>query len=377
MKKKNLLIATDCFLPRWDGIARFLAELLPSISDRYKITVLAPDFEGKKTEFSGVNVVYLPLHFFKAGDFIPAKIPGKNIRQYVEEADIVFTQTIGSIGIKTVNMASKMRKPVIAYIHSIEWELVKKALWKYNIIRAVSDVIVKNIVRNTYNKCELLLIPSEGTGGLLSINGVRTRKEIVNLGVNIDKFYPAKDIRIAKKKIGIDPDRKVIGYCGRIGREKDLNTLLEAFKILNVRMRDTKLLIVGEGIKEITRQFEKEKDCILTGTQDNVVPYLQAMDIYVLPSLTETSSLSTMEAMSCGCPCVVTEVGYVKKYIKNKVNGMFFPKKNYSVLASKLQWLLEEDEIRRKIGKEARKTIERRYSWNRTVKKIIDVFDRY
>lgn len=68
---KKLLIATDNFLPRWDGIARFLSELIPRIKDEYDITVIAPDFPGEKKDIC--NVIRIPLFNFRIGDFQPAR----------------------------------------------------------------------------------------------------------------------------------------------------------------------------------------------------------------------------------------------------------------------------------------------------------------
>ena len=101
------------------------------------------------------------------------------------------------------------------------------------------------------------------------------------------------------------------------------------------------------------------------------------MDIYVLPSLTETSSISTMEAMSCGLAVVSTKVGYVQKYIKEKVNGMFFPMQNYFVLSMKLEWLLENKKLREMLGKNARKTAVEKFSWERTVERIKIALDSF
>ena len=101
-------------------------------------------------------------------------------------------------------------------------------------------------------------------------------------------------------------------------------------------------------------------------SKDNVIPYLQAMDIYVLPSLTETTSLSTLEAMSCGCAVISTKVGLVKRYIKDKVNGSFFPKGNASALKVKLSWLVENPDIRTELGRNARETVKAKFNWERT-----------
>ncbi|MCK5025745.1 MAG: glycosyltransferase family 4 protein, partial [Nanoarchaeota archaeon] len=101
-------------------------------------------------------------------------------------------------------------------------------------------------------------------------------------------------------------------------------------------------------------------------SKDDVIPYLQAMDIYVLPSLTETTSLSTLEAMSCGCAVISTKVGLVKRYIKDKVNGSFFPKGNATALKIKLNWLIENPGIRAKLGRNARETVKAKFNWEKT-----------
>ena len=94
------------------------------------------------------------------------------------------------------------------------------------------------------------------------------------------------------------------------------------------------------------------------------------MDVYVLPSLTETTSLSTLEAMACGCAVIATPVGYVKEYIKEKYNGMLFPFKNSLVLSLKLGILLENEKLREKLAVNGRKTVERLFKWEKTAQNI-------
>ena len=130
------------------------------------------------------------------------------------------------------------------------------------------------------------------------------------------------------------------------------------------------LLIVGSGLKETEESLLQQKKIILTGSKNNVVPYLQAMDIYVLPSLTETTSISTLEAMSCGLAVVVTPVGYVKYYIKEGRNGMFFPKRNSGILARKINTLLKSEKLRQRLGAAARKTVIKQFNWNKTARGI-------
>ena len=95
---RKLLIATDSLLPRWDGISRFLKEILPSLTDDYEVTVLAPKYPGKRYEFPRVKVVTFPLMKMHIGDYVPPKPRPKQIKKYVRNADLVWGQTIGPIG---------------------------------------------------------------------------------------------------------------------------------------------------------------------------------------------------------------------------------------------------------------------------------------
>src|SRR3989338_4829140 len=85
---KKLLIATDSFLPRWDGVARFLSEVIPKLSKKYMITVLAPEFPGPPVEYDGVKIIRFKTFNFQVNAYTPAKPNLKLVKQQVKEADI-------------------------------------------------------------------------------------------------------------------------------------------------------------------------------------------------------------------------------------------------------------------------------------------------
>jgi len=377
---KKLLIATDAFLPRWDGIARFLSEIIPKLKEDYEITVLAPKFPNFKNNINNIEdyeIIRIPSYNFKFGDYNPPKFCFRVIKDAVKQADIVWTHAIMPIGMSAIWYSHKMKKPVIAYIHSTEWELALNSLSRRNVFRKFSYYCTKLLARFFYNRCSLLMIPSAKIGEKLNKNRIKTRKTIVHMGVDTDKFAPPKDKRIIKKGLGINPDSIVIGYSGRLGREKSVETLYNAFKRLEKKYKKICLLVVGKGIEEIEKLFSSHKKIKLVKYTNRMTYYLQAMDIYVMPSLTETSSLSTMEAMATGLAVVTTKVGLFSLYIQDKVNGCFFPKENDLVLSLKLQLLIEKKKIREEMGKNARKTMIEGYQWETTVKKIKKIFREF
>ena len=363
---KRILISTDCFLPRWDGVARFLSELIPHLAKNFKITVIAPEFPGRIPEFENVDIIRFPLLKIQFGDINFSWVNKQTVEEIVKRHDIVFNQTIGPIGAAAIDAAIKHDKPVISYIHSIEWEVARNALRHFG---KIAELIVKKRAKNYYNKSNLLLVPSDDIGNLLSINSITTRKKTIKLGVDTGRFIPPMNKFPAKKAIGVE-GRIVIGFCGRIGREKDIPTLRKAFRIVHRKYPKTLLLIVGTGIHQKRNNSDHIK---MVGSTDNVVPYLQAMDIFVLPSLTETSSLATMEAMSTGLPVIVTPVGSIREYITSGKNGLIFQKGDSYELAEKILKLIENEKMRMDLGTKARQTIIDQRNWHDTVKQIIEL----
>ncbi len=362
--KKHLLITTDCFLPRWDGIARFLKEILPFLTKEFQVTVACPEFPGIPPELPGIHVHRYPLLKVRFGDIYFAWVSTTAIAHMVERSDLVFNQTLGPIGIAAIKAAKKHDVPLVSFVHSIDWELASRAV-RYG--KFLVELFVKTLARRKYNQCDILLTPSADVSDILSVHNIRTRKVIVPLGVDVHRFKPAPSKAMAKKTIGIDPGVLVVGFCGRIGREKDMPALIKAFRRVQHK-HAIKLLIVGSGIEE---QAFKNPRIMLTGAVDDVLPYLQAMDVFVLPSLTETSSLATMEAMACGLPVIATPVGSLKEYIEDGVNGFLFPRQDVDTLVEKLHALLKSPKAREAVGAAARETIKKRATWEQTAQKIL------
>ena len=374
-KKKKIVIATDCFMPRIDGIARFLEMLLPHLAD-YKMIVIAPDFKGEFNR-AGYSIKRVALRKIMIGDYIPPKKPSADVLSLIDDADLIFCQTTGPIGGAVIDYAYKLDKKIISFVHSIEWILVEKSLSRTNLIRSIASFIVKIHAKSTYNKCNAIIVPSRNVGEIFSARGMTKKKYVVHMGIDTEKFRPS-DKAEAKKELGFKEDDFVIGYVGRIAREKSLLTLRKAFK--RVEGNNNKLLIVGEGICSLKNKLkanDKHDNIIITGKTEDVVKYLNAMDVFVMPSLTETSCLALLEAMSCQLPTISTKVGNIKDYLIDRQNGLFFPKENHMHLAIKLNYLKENPDFRRTIAINARQTILKNYNYSsmiNSIKKVLQVY---
>lgn len=374
--KKNILIATDSYLPRWDGVTRFLTDLIPYLKKHFKITIIAPKYDDRYKNYdNNIDLIQIPLSRFNLNNFPIASSPKKEmIEDKIIKSDIIFIQTISSIGKTVSKIAKNKRKKIISYTHSIEWELVPN-IFNNPLVQKILRILSIHFAKKIYNKHSLLIHPSVESMEKYSYHHIYTKKKVVNLGVNIKIFKKTNDKISAKKRLNIDPLHKVICFIGRLGKEKDLITLYRAFIRLKKDYQNLTLLILGDGLSSIKNIFEDKDDIILVGQKDNVLPYLHASDIFVLPSLTETTSLSTLEAMSCGVIPVCTHVGLIKHYIKNGVNGYTFKKRNAYILAKKIEKILNDPVLKKKLSENAIKTVKENFNFENSAKKIIQILE--
>jgi len=365
---KKLLIVTDCVFDRKDGIVRFLSEVIPRIKNKFDIHILVPTRNNQNEDkLLGVDVKYFPIKK-KIEDFDMAMPRFREIKREVSGADIIWIQTLVPLGICASHYAKVYKKPVCYYNHVIEWELIKSS--KLFPPSFLLEPIVKRLARYYFNMFDLLIAPSNDVENKIRKIGVKTESKIIRLGVDAVKFRKDKGKNQKTRiKNGI-----TIGYVGRIANEKNIDLLKTVFEELSKEHSGLLLLLVGDGTEEMKRQIYGE-NIMVTGFVNNVENYLNKIDIFVLPSLTETTSLATLEAMSCELPVVASNVGSMKEYIEDGKNGMLFDSGNVEELKKKIKMLIEDKKLRERIGRNARKTVIKMNSWDNVAKQITEVLE--
>ncbi len=372
--KLKLLLIADTYYPKVDGTLKFMEEFVKRSSNDFEISLLVPHLSKEKNVLLDEKVDHVtfiePSRWISLSGYPSMKLSRLNknrIIKAIKEADVVFIQGPAMMSYLSIYYAHKYKRKTFFYIHTISWELFAKFF--PSILGHLFWRLIRRISVKLYNQCDHILVPYHGLKDSLISQGVKTPIGVAKLGVDIDLFSPAKDKKLAKEKLGIEPHKIVIGYVGRISTEKNTAILLEAFLKLK-HQQQIHLLIVGDGSEEQKEDFAGTQNCTVTGFVTNVQDYLKAMDIFVMPSLTETTSLATLEAMSCGLPVIASRVGYIKDYITRSYNGLFFPKNSASLLAVKLENLIKDTALQHSLGENARKTIVYSFSWDRSINRI-------
>ncbi len=200
----------------------------------------------------------------------------------------------------------------------------------------------------------------------------RSKIDIIYNGVDLDRFPAKYDKNQIRKTLGFNENDTLVGIIARLDPIKDHKTLIDAVSILKGDSVNMKLIIVGDGPEknDITSKIDTlglNDDIMFLGTRDDIPNILMALDLFVLPSIMEAMSVTLLEAMSASLPVIATNVGGNRELIADGVSGKLVPVGNPEILANTIKSLLSDREFAGKIGKEARKSVEKNFSFDKMI----------
>ena len=172
-----------------------------------------------------------------------------------------------------------------------------------------------------------------------------------------------------------------ITFVGRLHAQKGLETLLIAFSQVLKQIPSQKLCLqlVGTGPLQSTleatiQKFDIVDQVVFLGQLPDVFPVLYDSDIFVLPSRAEGMSNALLEAMTCGLPCIVSDIPANTILIKNRQTGLLAKVDDAEDLAQAILQLVEDQTLREKLGQAARQTILENYSITSVAQKFISLY---
>lgn len=191
-----------------------------------------------------------------------------------------------------------------------------------------------------------------------------------------NKFIPQKIIK--RDSLGFSNDDIIIVSSGRITKEKGFHILKDTIKAIN--NSKVKFLILGDGeyLDEMRSELIDKKlngQVVFTGFVSNVKSYLDISDIFVLPTLHETLSLSLLEAGASGLPLISCNVGGVPEVISNNYNGILIEPNNDLALTNAISSLIVDPQKRKEMGNNARLIIMKKFSREKSLTKLSNLFN--
>jgi glycosyltransferase involved in cell wall biosynthesis len=219
--------------------------------------------------------------------------------------------------------------------------------------------IVERGMTLIHNRCDLVIAPSDKMEEQLS--GWNTTSRIATLPSGVDEI-PATEAGVAgvRREFGIAEDERVVLYVGRIGTEKNLSLLIEAFEHVVRQCRSARLVLVGPGDEDGRFRAQAAASphaerITFTGRvqRENLGAFYRLADVFAFPSLGDTQALVVNEAACAATPVVMVDKK-ISQVVEDGVSGLFAANTPED-FGDKISLLLRQPEIAAAMGQAARK----------------------
>jgi glycosyltransferase involved in cell wall biosynthesis len=321
----------------------------------------------KIEEINGLKVIKIPayyslpskLHHNKT-NFMVNFIP-RNFNQILDEYDIIHFHNETDLSFPFFSY--NVKKPKIFHLRclNVTYSIFKRNFVCRYMLKKAADVYIAQS-----NYVSRLLIELGIPSG---------RIKVIPNGIDIFKFKPGNYEKV----------ENMLLYVGRIEEYKGLHVLLKSLEYVHERVQ---LVIIGPFVGESS--YHKEVISLITKINEKalhkitylgpkkpheVLDFYRSASIVVVPSLSESFGNVVLEALACGTPVIASNVGGIPEIIRNWENGILVSPGDYAKLAEAIQFLLDNRDVRKKIGDKGRRLAVEKFSFESTVRKLLKVYN--
>jgi glycosyltransferase involved in cell wall biosynthesis len=206
---------------------------------------------------------------------------------------------------------------------------------------------------------------------------------LIQNGIDCSIFRPSDSLK-AKNHLNLQAEERIILSIGSLNKTKNHSLLINTFAETAALNNTWRLYIIGEGVER--KCLEKQildlglnKKVILLGLQNHssLPQWLNAADIFVLPSQSEGTPNALLEAMACGLPVIASNVGGIPELIQDNIEGLLFESGSKDDLKEKLNRLIQDKGLQKTLAENAGKKITSQYgSWKTQAEKLLSLYEQ-
>ncbi len=329
---------TDTFLPAVDGVVTSILNAKKELEKKgHTVYVFASGNGGTKQAAERHRNVFVArgIKLKKYPQYSIAFFPSFDSLRLSRGIDVVHAHTPFTMGMSALIFARINRVPIVASFHTLftnrsvikEYTVQNKRLQKFILKRSWS------YARFFYNRCNAVIAPSNAIKEMLVRRGIKNVFVVPN-GIDLEKFDYKKvsGARIRRKLLGgKNKNSKLVLYLGRISKEKNIEIMLEAARILKSKREDVRFAIGGTGpAEDYYRKMAIElgiSDIVkFLGfvKEEELAEHYAACDLLCIPSTFETQGIVALEAMAMNKPVVAANYLALKEIVINGKNGEKF-----------------------------------------------------
>ena len=314
----------------------------------------------------------------------------------LKTATLYTVSAYNPVVLKELALLLRKEKPDLIVVHGYRpliLCLILKPFFRFTIIvysrgftaESLKIRIYEKIYRLSMRLSNSILAVSDGHKRVLREYGVPENKiKVVHNAVSIDSFESLKKINMRKEvleRLGIPSEGKLIVSAGRLSPEKGHRFLVEAIGMLRGSMNNNHFVFCGDGPcqKDLEKQSKElgiSEICHFVGFRRDLKEIFQAMDLMVLPSLTEGLPNVVLEAFACAKPVVATAVGGVPEIVENGVNGILVPKERPDLLAEAIKGCLADPGKSRMMGEAGYNKVKTEFTFESQTQKLEAIYNQ-
>ena len=238
------------------------------------------------------------------------------------------------------------------------------------------NFVAKSILKYNFKKADLLCATSHTIKDYIH-KVVNFPVSVIPFGIDTDVFKP-KEVSSLFKSTDF-----ILGSIKPVEKLYNIDVLIKAFALLLSKHANLKLLIIGEGtalieLKELSKSLGVYQNIVFTGRipHSEISNYYNMLDVLVNISEYESFGVSVVEAMSCGIPVVVTNVGGLKEVVKDDSVGLKVNVADVDATIAVIERLINDKELYNKISVNARKHVIENYNWDDNLKQMITEYSK-
>ncbi len=365
----KIALFTETYLPHVNGVVTHIKSLKEGLELLgHEVLVVTSD-NNTKEHYIKDGVLYCPGIVAKKFYDYSVSLPYSNERLKILKEfnpDIIHVHNEFGIGLFGINASKKLRVPLVYTLHTMYDDYLYYVFPK--LLLKPAKYAADKYFKHFADSSAAITGPSQKVYNYLREIGVEKNISVIPNSVEIDIFNPENFTQEQKlefrKKLNISQEKMLVCFCGRLGKEKSVDVLIDFWHQTVKKDDNMHLLIIGDGpshdeLAEQVKRLEMTDRVTFAGKilHKDIPPYYATCDAYITASLSEMYSISMLEGMASGLPVISRYDPENASQIQVGINGFIYHDANemYSYL-KKIRDM--SDEQRLELKKSVRQSVE-------------------
>ncbi|MBI2264638.1 MAG: glycosyltransferase family 4 protein [Armatimonadetes bacterium] len=353
---------TDCYTPIINGVVSSIRTSVDALREAgHEVTVLAPEEPGYRERDKAILRFKAIIFPFQKEERVALPFPVRNFQLLSSlNLDVVHVHTPFSLGLLGLWHARKRRIPLVFTYHTMFADYVHYIPLPQDFMRKLAI----EISRGFCNQCQAIIAPSTEVQRILGTYGVTAPTCVISSAVNGNHFGEGSGEFVLSRH-GLPKGARILLFVGRLGKEKGLDFLLQAFRSIYREFPDVYLFLVGDGperrpYEDLCSKLGIRERVVFTGYvgREEIPHYYAASYLFWFSSLTETQGLVLLEALAAGSPVVAVRATGVSEMGVEDEDSFFTDNEEESFLSA-TRVLLQDRDLRNRMGERGRANAKR------------------